>query len=361
MTFRQLNQNDIATYQSFIHEHPKTTPYHNMAWSNAVSEAYGFTPLFFGLFSNSELVAVLPAVIVKALSGKKKLCSLPYCDLGGILALSKDAMISMKQHVLDYANSNGMVLEYRDCETNQNYFTQDSSLEENSEEETRVLEPGEKVRMLYQLHNSVEEQLASFKPKLRSQIKKSIKNGVTAEIVSLPDSQKIDEFYQVFAANMRELGSPVHSIEWFKSIFSHYQENAFLVLVKYEDACVGGGIVIHTHNKAVIPWASTLRSHNKYAPNMLLYWEVLSEVINRGIHNFDFGRSGFNEGTYRFKKQWGALPIPLTWEVSDQGKLSKELTSEKSPARDTLENVWQKLPLKLTILLGSKIRKYISL
>jgi FemAB-related protein (PEP-CTERM system-associated) len=215
--------------------------------------------------------------------------------------------------------------------------------------------------MLYELLDDVEDHMASFKPKLRSQIKKAIKNGITARVIANPQQKELDQFYEVFAINMRDLGSPVHSKEWFKQIFSEYGNNAFLVLVDYEDKCVGGGVVIHSREKAVIPWASTLRDFNKMAPNMLLYWEVLSEVIRRRITNFDFGRSGYNEGTYRFKKQWGAQPCALQWETLHNKQLVNETSSEKSSLRTSVENVWQKMPVGLTTTLGPKIRKYISL
>lgn len=364
MILRQLKENELASYQSYVDSHPKATPYHNVAWGKAVLDAYGFTPVFFGLYdsdTSKELIAVMPAVEVKSVTGKTKLCSLPYCDLGGILAYSIEALASLKQQVLEHANASSMIFEYRDCQSNIADLNQAEDADVHEENTVSELKRGEKVRMLFELEQSADEQLASFKPKLRSQIKKSIKNGVTSEILTTPSREKIESFYSVIAQNMRDLGSPVHSIEWFTSIFSHYKNNAFLVLVYIEGLCVGGGIVIHSKDKAVIPWASTLRSHNKFAPNMLLYWQVLSEVINRGITNFDFGRSGFDEGTYRFKKQWGAKPVLLNWETTEQKQLKKEVTSKKSKARETIENIWRKLPLGLTMFLGSKIRKFISL
>jgi hypothetical protein len=94
---------------------------------------------------------------------------------------------------------------------------------------------------------------------------------------------------------------------------------------------------------------------------MLMYWEVLSETIRRGLPNFDFGRSGYNEGTFRFKKQWGATPEVLQWQTLCDGELREETTSVKSSLRRQVENIWQKLPLGLTTAIGPKIRKFISL
>jgi hypothetical protein len=43
-------------------------------------------------------------------------------------------------------------------------------------------------------------------------------------------------------------------------------------------------------------------------------WSMLEGAAARGCTTFDFGRSTPNEGTYKFKEQWGASPVPLYWE-----------------------------------------------
>ena len=348
MTLSHFSAANITEYQSFVDEHPHATPYHASAWGMAVEKSYGFSARYFGLMANNELVAVMPGVLMKTLKGKRLLCSLPYCDMGGILADTQADADALKALVTEYVSSKGWEFEYRD------------TVKFSNEEPSEVAD-GTKVRMLYELLDNVDDQMTSFKPKLRSQIKKAIKNGISAHVIASPEDEALDQFYEAFAINMRDLGSPVHSKQWFKSIFAEYGNNAFLVLVNFEDKCVGGGIVIHSNGKAVIPWASTLRDYNKLAPNMLLYWEVLSEVIRRGINNFDFGRSGYNEGTYRFKKQWGAQACPLQWETLSNKQLVNEVLSEKSSLRASVENMWQKMPVGLTTTLGPKIRKYISL
>ncbi|MFT6269544.1 MAG: FemAB-related protein (PEP-CTERM system-associated) [Alphaproteobacteria bacterium] len=358
-TSHEFTPSDIADYQRFVDKHEHATAYHNKAWGEAVASAYGFMPKYFGLKCNGEIVAVMPCVLMKTLKGKTNLCSLPYCDLGGVLATNSESANELKQQITQLALDNNWGFEYRGTV---------SALSDSKQIENDAIAPhnieipdGTKVRMLYSLNEDIDAHMASFKPKLRSQIKKAIKNGVLSKVVATPTASDFDTFYQVFAANMRDLGSPVHSKKWFESIFGTYGHNAFLVLVYFEERCIGGAVVIHTGNKAVIPWASTLRDYNKLAPNMLMYWEVLSETIRRGLPHFDFGRSGYNEGTFRFKKQWGAIPEVLQWQSLSDGQLREEITSEKSSVRKQVENIWQKLPLGLTTVIGPQIRKFISL
>ena len=94
---------------------------------------------------------------------------------------------------------------------------------------------------------------------------------------------------------------------------------------------------------------------------MLLYWSMLKYGCENGYACFDFGRSTPNEGTYKFKKQWGAKPKTLYWHtVFSNSKTLDDRDPEKSKF-DKAISFWKKLPVPLTKKIGPRIRKYISL
>jgi hypothetical protein len=104
-----------------------------------------------------------------------------------------------------------------------------------------------------------------------------------------------------------------------------------------------------------IPWASSLPEYNRLAPNMLLYWSALSFAIERGYGVFDFGRSTPGEGTYQFKAQWGAMPVPLHWYYWLRGAGSlPEMNPKNKKYRFAIE-IWKRLPLSITQLVGPRI------
>ena len=163
---------------------------------------------------------------------------------------------------------------------------------------------------------------------------------------------------------MRDLGSPVHAKAWFTEISRGYADNAIISVVFKDDVPIGAGIVLKTSRQACIPWASTLRNYNRLAPNMLLYWSLLSHCAEYGFQSFDFGRSTYDEGTYRFKKQWGAKAEALRWRQYDRDgePIPQQYgQSSRSTLRQTSETLWRKLPLNVTVKVGSLIRPYISL
>jgi hypothetical protein len=108
-----------------------------------------------------------------------------------------------------------------------------------------------------------------------------------------------------------------------------------------------------------VPWASTLRSANRYDANMFLYWELLRQACSSGYKVFDFGRSTRDAPTYRFKKQWGAQPKQLYWHywLRDGGEPPK--INPDNPRYRLVIYVWQRLPVWLTRLLGPGIVKFL--
>ena len=217
--------------------------------------------------------------------------------------------------------------------------------------------------MLLDLPETSDILLSGFKAKLRSQIKKAVKNGLTADLGR--SDQHLDDFYEVFTCNMKDLGSPTHSRRWFQEIRDNYMDDMIISVVKYEGTAVGAGIVLFKDSIASIPWASTKRKYNRLAPNMLLYWSLLEYTTNHGYKLFDFGRSTYGEGTYNFKKQWGAKPLSLNWTTYDTLdvciKQDISSASGNNRLRSLIESTWRKLPLALTVVVGPRIRKYISL
>jgi CelD/BcsL family acetyltransferase involved in cellulose biosynthesis len=161
---------------------------------------------------------------------------------------------------------------------------------------------------------------------------------------------------------MRDLGSPPHSLHWFEAVAAAFDDDCTIGLVHHGDTVIGGGLVLTHGTLATIPWASTLRTHNRLAPNMLLYWKILARCIDQGCTRFDFGRSTVGEGTYRFKAQWGAHAVPLRWyTLPTAAAAGTELPGQHGSLRRTAEATWRRLPLPVTVAVGGRLRKYISL
>jgi FemAB-related protein (PEP-CTERM system-associated) len=194
-------------------------------------------------------------------------------------------------------------------------------------------------------------------PKVRNQVRKGERSGLSVEFGG---AEKLGDFYDVFAVNMRDLGSPVHARGFFDAIFAAFGHDARVVLVRKDVTVIGGLIALVFKDSLVVPWASSLRQYFSLCPNNLLYWETLSGVCKDGFRRFDFGRSSRHSGTYRFKRQWGAVEEPLFWYSIPIGR-GRHLSVSGADRRGAmLTRLWQCLPVGLTRWIGPGLRKYLT-
>jgi FemAB-related protein (PEP-CTERM system-associated) len=345
MNFRLATDYDESAWDAYVLSHPEGLAYHQFAWKRAIEEAYGFEGLYLLAEQDNLICGVFPMVDFKVNLLGRSLISLPYCDAGGPLADFPGTVSAL----LNEAGKMRDSLMAKALEVRFGYAR--GSITGN--------QIPEKVRMTLDLPENSEALLKSFKSKLRSQVRKSLRNGLTAKLGGL---ELVEEFYAVFSKNMRELGSPVHSLKWICSVVSAYGRRAKVGLVYSPDENpIAGGIILLHRETVSIPWASSLRDFNRLNPNMLLYWTFLAFAADNNFSKFDFGRSTPEEGTYRFKEQWGAKPEPLVWKkISSSGEV--EGPASRAPGlRRIVEKAWTCMPLGLCNFFGPALRRNISL
>ena len=149
--------------------------------------------------------------------------------------------------------------------------------------------------------------------------------------------QLLADFYTVFARNMRDLGTPVYSRRLFEEVLRTFPDRAQLHIVRLNGQPVAAGLTYRTASMVQLPWASSIREFNSLCANVLLYWDAIQFAQSTGAGVFDMGRSTPNEGTFKFKAQWGAEPVPLHWEyqLSAAGRLPNVSPGESQiPAGD---------------------------
>jgi hypothetical protein len=125
---------------------------------------------------DGSICGVLPAARVPKPLGRGSLCSLPYCDRGEPLADNESIETALKDELQQCA---GGLHEVRGTST--------SDDRPPEHDKHTPLTSGSKVRLLLDLPPSSEELLAHLKSKLRSQVKKAEKNGLTADTGNSPE------------------------------------------------------------------------------------------------------------------------------------------------------------------------------
>lgn len=315
-------------------DHPARHP----VWLCVLRDAFRHDVYCLEAREESEITGILPLAFVKSALFGRFLVSLPYLNSAGVVSRNDAAARSLVDHALQLAAKlNVRHLELRHEETLE-------STEFNAELTS-------KVHMRLALPDSVAKLSGQLKSKLRSQIKSGEKHGF--EIV-WGGEEVLDDFYRVFARNMRDLGTPVYGRKLFASVLQHFRGDAELCVLRREGQAVAGALLVHGRRVTEVPSASALRSVNPLNANMVMYWNLLSRAIGRGQEVFDFGRSTIDSNTFRFKKQWGAEPSPAVWQYhvrrGDVGSMRPD-----GGKFDLLIAAWRRLPLSVSRLLGPMI------
>lgn len=347
MEIKQINSKSFKPWDKYVYNHPNATLYHLLSWKTVIEKTYGHKTYYLAAFNKNSLTGILPLTHLKHFVFGNSLISIPFFDMGGILADNEETEKALLTKAIKLAESLKVdTIELRHTKLLSSLESQNSKLKTH------------KVRMLLKLPESSETLMKSFKSKLRSQIKKPIKEGLESKIGSM---ELLDDFYKVFLINMRDLGSPVHSKKLLQNVLEQFNEHTKIVIVHKDNKPYAASIISGFKDTMENPWSSSLRQYGRLSPNMLLYWAMLEYACNKNYKYFDFGRSTPEEGTFKFKQQWGAQPDPLHWHyISLNGKPVNKKASEKSKFNKAIQ-YWQKLPVPLTGILGPMIRKNIGL
>jgi FemAB-related protein (PEP-CTERM system-associated) len=194
----------------------------------------------------------------------------------------------------------------------------------------------------------------SLRSKVRSQIRRPLKEGFEARF----GAEQIDPFYEVFARNMRDLGTPVLPKRLFESLPRLFGESVAVAVVYDDRTPIAAGCGFFHGGEFEITWASSLREYSRAAPNMLLYWRMLEAAIDRGATTFNFGRCTRGSGTHRFKLQWGGHDELMPWAAWSPDGRSATPNPDQTKYR-LATSAWARLPVGVTRLLGPPLARRI--
>jgi len=328
---------DPAGWDDFVRTQPGWTAFHLSSWRRVIERSFGHRCDSLEARLNDEIVGVLPLVTVKSRLFGHFLVSMPFVSYGGPLggASATEALIG---HAIRLAGDRSADLLQLRARTR---------MSEEIDVSTH------KITVLLDLPEDSETLWKGLKAKVRSQVRRPQKEGFDVRF----GRDQVDPFWQVFARHMRDLGTPVLPRAFFRILAEELGDTASFGCVYDGATPIAGGCTIEWGTEAEITWASSLRSYNRQAPNMLLYWAFMERAIERGHRTFNFGRCTPGGGTHHFKRQWGGRDEPLYWHQQATGRAGTPSPDDGTYALGV--RVWQRVPVPIANVLGPRIVKYI--
>jgi FemAB-related protein (PEP-CTERM system-associated) len=325
---------DGGAWEAYVDARGDAAGYHSWRWRRIFEDAFDHECVYLVARQGGLIVGVLPMVLIKSLLFGRTLTSLPFLNYGGVMADAPQIARALIDQAYEEARA-------RRCTH--------VELRHIDQQFPNLPCKQHKVAMHLRVGEGMWEGLDR---KVRNQIRKAEKSGL---VIERGGESLVGDFYAVFARNMRDLGTPVYSRRLFEQVLRVFPERAQLHVVRLNGAAIAAGLTYRTTTMVQLPWASSIRNYNALCPNVLLYWDAIQFAHAQGARVFDMGRSTPNEGTFKFKAQWGAEPVPLHWEYELLAPGELPNVSPANPKYQFAIALWQKLPLSVTTRVGPMI------
>lgn len=340
MEISKLKKSDEKEWDRYVMKSEDSTFYHQIGWKNVVEKTYGHKPIYLIAREDGEIKGILPLFLMKSRLFGKKLVSVPFAPYGGVCAdndkvldsILEDAISWVDELDVDYLELRSYMRYKIDGITDKSYFTLNLDLT-----------PG--VDYLWN----------GFRKSMRRYIKKAGRNNLEFTIES-KSSKNLKDFYELYCKKMKEFGTPTHSYKFFKLIKSEFPEYIKIATVKYQTYTIAALFLLIFKKTMIYGWGASDKQYTSMYPNYLLFWELIKYMNKNGYKYLDFGRSILNDGTFLFKKGWGAKPKQLYYQY--YGKYNVTMSSNKfNPRRQIFMKIWKIIPIEIVNMIGPMIRK----
>ena len=223
---REWRAGDERAWDAFVTGQPTARSCHLTAWKRVIETAFGQQTCY--LVSEDaagQIDGVLPVVRLRSRLFGDFLVSVPYLNYGGPCAADARLASELVHAASRAAESLGV-----------------------QHLEVRMDSPGDyglqvrtsKVSMRLGLPESVDDLWTRFPAKLRSQVKRAEREAATVTFGR--DEEHLSAFYDVFAENMRDLGTPVYARRFFREILRELPESSWICCVRLGAAAGRGGL-----------------------------------------------------------------------------------------------------------------------
>lgn len=341
MIIRLATDADRHIWDAYVLNHPDGSLFHLDRWRQAIDRAFGHPSHALIAEEGGRVVGLLPLGEIDSRLFGHYLVSAPFAELGGPLADTPEAA----EKLLDKAAEIGR-------ERNCAYV----------ELKNRWPMDGLPTKDLYvnfskAILPEVEANLAAIPRKSRAAVRKGIDEGLTAAF----GHDQFDAFYEVMAQSYHQLGTPIFAKGFFRAFLDVFGDDVEVMVVRERTGVPVACVLTFYFKDRVMPYyAGSLWEYRRLCPNDFKYWELMKRACERGCKVFDYGRSKIDTGSFSFKKHWGFEPTPLAYQYR---LLSADEMPNLSPANPKYQRkieLWRKMPLALTKLVGPPLARYLA-
>lgn len=337
LVIAELDAAERGEWRAYVDARPDATLFHDLRWLDAVGDAYHCRNYRLVARRGDAIVGVLPLSLVPAPLLGRSLISAAYGVGGGIVADDAEATSALGEHALQL----GRALKVK-------YVEMRGGAAPGGQ---YAVKSGHHVSFEKTLPDDAGEILERLPRKRRAEVRKSLPSEDGAG-----NSERITDdvaaFYRVYAASVRNLGTPVMPRRFLDALLAHFGEEAEIALVENDGAVVAGLLSFWRKDRVMPYYVGAGAQARESRAFDFLYYSLMRRAVGRGVKVFDFGRSKANSTHAETKAHWGFDAAPVIAHVALIRAKSLPNLSPKNPKFERLVSVWQRLPLPVANFLG---------
>jgi FemAB-related protein (PEP-CTERM system-associated) len=339
-----------SRWDEYVLAHPGGTFFHQWKWREIISTSFGYEPLYLCAEDHGEIQGILPLFLVRSLIFGRSLVAIPLAVYGGVLATTASAETILLEKAMALGNEQGA--KYLELRGNPHLRAGIST--QAADVHTAVMQKDLYVTFVGEIDPVDDVNLSRIPRKQRRMVRQGEKHGLRFAL----DNSRLREFYQIYAASVRNLGTPVFGYPYFESVVKTFGDRCRIFLVDFEGKSVAGVLVFFYKDQVLPYYGGALKEYFHLAPSDFMYWELMRYGAAHGFKIFDFGRSKKGTGSFNFKRHWGFEARPLPYFYYQIKNRSIPDTSSLNPKLQWAIRIWRNLPLKLTMALGPRIVRH---
>ncbi|MFC7070549.1 GNAT family N-acetyltransferase [Halobaculum lipolyticum] len=176
------------------------------------------------------------------------------------------------------------------------------------------------------------------------------------------DLDALRDYYDLYLRSVRGHGTPPHSFDFYRSVWERYRDagRLHLGLVRRDGEAINGIINLACGSTATQWGVVTDYEHRDLNGGSYLVWQSLRWAAERGLDAYELGRTREGSGVYMFKRSFGG---EKTW-YDDRHYFPSgdgDLPDPEDDRYDRLKDVWRRVPVPVTRVVGPKLRQSVTL
>lgn len=332
ITVSTLTPDYRERWDKFVDSCPDATFFHRAGWQEVIEKAFGHRTYYLFAERNGSIAGVLPLGHINSRLFGNALISTPFCVYGGIATQDKEVFSALESAACALAER--LKVDY---------------LEMRNREARHSGWPTKDLYVTFRkaIDPDPEKNLLAIPRKQRAMVRKGIKAGLKGEYDS-----STERFYAAYSQSVHNLGTPVFSRGFFELLLRVFGDNCDILTVTHDGDLVSSVMNFYFRDEVLPYYGGGTALARRLNGNDFMYWELMRHSCERGLRMFDYGRSKQGTGSWSFKKNWGFEPAPLYYQYHLVKARKMPDISPMNPKYRLFINLWKRLPLSLTRLVG---------